>query len=128
MQRMLAIALGGAVGAVCRYAIVMTCMRYLGDRFPYGVLAANVVGCFLLGLLMHDSWAPGDRLSLAAHAAVTVGFLGALTTFSTFSYDTLRLLEIGRYGFAATNLLASCAFGLAACWLGAIVGNLASNS
>jgi len=123
LHRLLAIAAGGALGAVCRYAVVLGCVRLLGDRFPYGVLAVNVAGCFGLGLLMHESWVSGDRLGLTAHAAMSVGLLGALTTFSTFGYDTVRLVELGRHGPAVLNVLANVGAGLTACWLGRLLGN-----
>lgn len=124
LPRLLAIAAGGACGAVCRYLVVLASVRGLGDRFPIGVLIANVLGCFLLGLLMHEALAGDKWFGLAGHAALTVGFLGALTTFSTFGYDTLRLLEMGRIAAAALNLLANCGLGLAACWAGSQTGKL----
>ena len=123
LQHLLAIAVGGAAGAVSRYIVVWLCMRQMGDHFPYGVLLVNVAGCFLLGLLMHDSWVAGGRLSLASHAALSVGFLGALTTFSTFGYDTLRYLEQGNLGLAGLYVFASLSAGLGACWLGRMAGN-----
>ena len=128
ISRLFAIALGGAVGAVCRYGVVLASMRQFGERFPIGVLAANVVGCFLLGLLMHESWIESQKLSGATRAALAVGFLGALTTFSTFGYDTLRLIEVGRPGMAMINVVANCILGVAACYFGGLAGNsLAQN-
>jgi CrcB protein len=120
LQRVLAIAVGGALGAVCRYAVVLA---FVGKGFPYGVLAANIVGCFLLGIVMHDTWVDGSRISLTAHAALSVGVLGALTTFSTFGYDTLKLMEEGRSDLAAINVIASVVLGLAACGGGRSLGN-----
>lgn len=121
-QRLLAIALGGAAGAVCRYAVALACVYMFGPRFPIGILLVNVTGCFLIGLVMHDSLLTADRIGEMIHPALTVGFLGALTTFSTFGYDTLRLWELGRPGAAVANVIANCGLGLAACWLGKVSG------
>ncbi len=77
VQKIFAIALGGALGAVCRYAITMAAFRTWGEWFPLGVLIANVLGCFLLGLLMHDAVVAGKWLPTAGHAALTIGLLGA---------------------------------------------------
>lgn len=122
-ERLVAIALGGAVGAVCRYTLVMACERWMGERFPFGVLLANVVGCFVLGLLMHEAIIAGRWLTDAGRAAITIGFLGALTTFSTFGYDTVRLLYAEKHLLAAINLFANTGLGFAACWLGKRVGD-----
>lgn len=120
--RLIAIGLGGAVGAVSRYGIVVACVRLMGDRFPVGVLVANVTGCFLLGLLMHEALIADRWLGSAAHVAITVGFLGALTTFSTFGYDTIRLIEKQHHTLAMLNVFSNCALGLVACWLGLVAG------
>ncbi len=124
LTRLVAIALGGAAGACCRYAIVIASIRAWGDWFPFGVLIANVVGCFLLGVLMHDAVATGKWLTASGHAAITVGVLGALTTFSTFGYDTLRMLEASRPAAAAINVVANGVVGIAACWIGTRLGEL----
>ncbi|MCO6042577.1 fluoride efflux transporter CrcB [Aeoliella sp. ICT_H6.2] len=126
--RIFAIAGGGAVGALLRYGVAVLAVHTLGDRFPYGVLIANLLGCFLIGLLMHEALVEGKWLPVTSHVAVTIGFLGALTTFSTFSYDTLRLIELGRPLAAATNVLANCVLGIAACWLGGHVGSMIEKS
>ncbi|WP_425395479.1 fluoride efflux transporter CrcB [Aeoliella sp.] len=122
--RLLAIAGGGAVGALLRYAVAVLAVHVLGDRFPYGVLIVNVFGCFLIGLLMHEALVEGKWLPVNSHVAVTIGFLGALTTFSTFGYDTLRLIELGRPLAAGANVLANCILGIGACWLGGQVGSI----
>lgn len=127
-QRLLAIALGGAAGAVCRYGVALACVRLLGPRFPTGVLLVNVAGCYLLGVVMHDVLVANHRIGTVLHSALTVGFLGAMTTFSTFGYDTLRLWELGRPAAAAANVVANCGLGLAACWLGKLSGDWLWNS
>ena len=99
------VALGGALGAVARYGVI----AWL--PFPFGTLAVNVVGSFAIGVcfvLLPDSW----------RALVVVGGLGALTTFSTFSLDSLRLVEQGQLAQAGLYILASVTLSLAAVWLG----------
>ena len=109
MTALLLVALGGGMGAAARYALV----RAMPARFPWGVLVANVVGSFLLGILL--AGAAQDVRLLAG-----VGFCGGLTTFSTFSLDTLVLAREGRGGAAAANVVVS----IAAC-VGAVVAGLA---
>lgn len=121
MPVMVAIAVGGALGAVCRYQAGLLASSWLGDRFAYGTLAVNVVGCFLLGLLSHGGALQAVRLPMAAHPAVTVGFLGALTTFSTFGYETIRLVESQQGALAMVNVAANVLLGCGAAALGIAV-------
>lgn len=111
---LLLVAGGGAIGAIARYGASAMCSGLFGDRFPWGTLLVNVVGCFLLGWLLSTSLATiSDPLKLA----LGTGFLGAFTTFSTFGVQTLQawqrspLLAIANVG---TNLI----IGLAAAALG----------
>lgn len=98
MTAVLLVAAGGAAGATVRYALV----RLVPGRFPWGVLIANVLGSFLLGLLVVGV---DDDLGLLAG----VGFCGALTTFSTFALDTLLLAREGRPTASWSNVLVSVA-------------------
>lgn len=116
------IAFGGAAGALARYGTGVACARLWGERFAIGTLAVNAVGCFLLGWLMHESWLAGERLSPHAHAGLTVGLLGGLTTFSTFGYQTVRHMEQGEPGLAALNVAANVAIGLGAAMAGVALG------
>lgn len=112
---LLAVAAGGAVGACLRFVIVRALAPAGG--FPLGTLAVNVLGCFAIGViatLAVDAWELGD----AARAALVVGVLGGLTTFSSFSLDTLVLVREERLGLAALNILANNVLGLSAAWLG----------
>ena len=89
---LLQVALGGALGAVARHLTGLGAVRIMGAAFPYGTLVVNVAGCFLIGFLLMLSeqrqlFSPTTRLFL------TVGILGAFTTFSTFGYETLELLR-----------------------------------
>ncbi|MEM9351678.1 MAG: CrcB family protein [Planctomycetota bacterium] len=122
MQHVVAIAIGGAVGAVCRYGVNQGCARLLGDHFAFGTLAVNTAGCFLLGLAIPLGTSDSARWHPAAHSGLTIGFLGALTTFSTFGYDTARLVEGSRHGLATTNIAANVVLGLAAVGAGLACG------
>ncbi|OAB56105.1 protein CrcB [Phormidium willei BDU 130791] len=99
MQLILAIAAGGAVGALARHFLAQQVMHLTGGGFPWGILTANVLGSFLMGLLVEVSalvWQPGAAL----RAFLAVGFLGAFTTFSTFALDVALLYERGALALA----------------------------
>lgn len=100
----LAVALGGALGAVARYGSVRLLAAWFGPAFPYGTLAVNVLGSGLAGwLFVRLVEAGGGTDSL--RALLIVGFLGAFTTFSAFSVETLRLFDAGSPGLAALNVV-----------------------
>ncbi|TWT90780.1 putative fluoride ion transporter CrcB [Pseudobythopirellula maris] len=122
--RIAAIALGGAFGALGRYGVGLACLRAFGDRFPYGTLAVNAIGCLVIGMLMHAGLVAAARLPTAAHAGLTVGLLGALTTFSTFGYETVRLLEQNQPLMALANVAANLLLGCAAVWVGLSLGRM----
>ena len=102
------VALGGALGASARYGLALASARLFGPDWPVGTWAANVLGCFLIGLAI--PLLVTDR----ARLGVVTGFLGAFTTFSTYSAETVGLWESGRLGLAAANALGSVVAGLAA--------------
>jgi CrcB protein len=119
--QILAIAGGGALGALGRFGLSSGLYRLLGRDFPWGTLAVNVLGSFLMGLLFVlflDRLAGPPEL----RSALLVGFLGAFTTFSTFSMETLLLVEQGFMVKALLNILASVLLCLLACWLGVLLG------
>ena len=114
MIQWLAIALGGVLGALSRHAVVLACASCRG--LPWGVLLANVSGCFLAGIVFVLTARPGvDPLW---RLFLSVGFLGAYTTFSAFSVDTLNLLLAGDLLRAGANAFANLVFCLLACGLG----------
>ena len=120
-MKVLLIGAAGFAGAVSRYFVGVWLGRRSTTSFPWATLLVNVSGCFALGLLMAlfaDRVVPNPEV----RAALTVGFLGAYTTFSTFAYDSLKLGEDGAAGLATANIVVSVAAGIAAAWLGTVVG------
>lgn len=106
MKTILAIAAGGALGAVARHFFAAQVMRWTGDGFPWGIFAANILGSFLMGVLIHALMQlPEPMPNLRAFLAV--GVLGAFTTFSTFSLDVVLLIERGQHGPALGYTLGS---------------------
>jgi CrcB protein len=121
MRTVVGIALAGSVGALARYGLDGFVSRRTAGAFPWGTFVVNVSGSFLLGLVFtvlteHIAAPPWVRSTL------TIGLLGAYTTFSTLSFESYRLAEDGAYGIAAANLLGSLAAGLAAVYLGVVTG------
>jgi len=117
----LAIAGGGALGAIGRFWMSTGVYRLLGRDFPWGTLAVNTLGSFLMGLLFVlfiERLATGPE----GRATVLVGFLGAFTTFSTFSVETLTLIEQGELGNAFLNIWVSVLACLLTCWVGVLLG------
>lgn len=115
----LMVAIGGAGGAVLRYGLSGWVQSFSSGGFPYGTLAVNVVGSFLIGLVMQLSL---DRfmVSLEVRLLLTTGFCGGLTTFSTFSYETLSLVEGGQFAQAGGNIALNVALTLLATYLGLV--------
>jgi CrcB protein len=121
MIQIISIAIGGALGALCRYGMTMGISSLIGRGFPYGTLVVNILGSFLMGaayvimveeINVNPEWRVG----------ITIGLLGAFTTFSTFSIETLNLLESGDAFKAGLNILLSISFCMLGCWLGMIIG------
>ncbi|UXI01257.1 fluoride efflux transporter CrcB [Photobacterium sp. TY1-4] len=111
------IALGGAFGACSRYLISELCVSLFGRGFPYGTLVVNVLGSLLMGLLM-SAINQGMIASVPARPIIGLGFLGALTTFSTFSMDNVILMQQGAFLKAGLNILLNVALSIAACFVG----------
>jgi len=117
------IMLGGGLGAIARYMLSTCINEKLSSNFPYGTLTVNVIGSFLMGFL--TMWLV-EKLGLnpLLRLAVFVGFLGAFTTFSTFSMETLNLFEEGLAGRALLNMLVNVVLSVLAVWLGVLAGKL----
>ena len=111
------IAFGSAVGGVARFAVAALVQQSASANFPVGTLVVNISGSFLLGFLFRYSLAT-SAISLEVRALMTAGFCGGYTTFSTFSYDTILLLEEGRSARAGAYIGLSVLLSLAATWLG----------
>jgi CrcB protein len=116
MERFFWICLAGAAGTGARYLIAVWAAQRLGSAFPYGTLIVNVIGCFVIAALMHAAltveWSPTVR------SAATIGFIGGLTTYSSFNYETMRLFEEGAPATAAVNVAVTILGGFASGWLG----------
>lgn len=119
MDRLLWISLGGAVGTAARYLIGLWAGQRFGASFPYGTLIVNVSGCFLIAALMHLAMVNGWPATV--RAALTIGFLGGFTTYSSFNYETMRLMEEGAVATAFANVAATLLSGFAAGWLGLLL-------
>jgi CrcB protein len=120
-MQLIAIAAGGAVGALLRFWVSTGVYNLLGRGFPYGTLAVNVLGSLAMGFLYVLLL---DRMTVApeVRAALLVGFLGAFTTFSTFSIETLNLIEQADFMRAGLNMVISVSACLFACWFGLLLG------
>jgi CrcB protein len=115
--------LGAMVGAPLRYLTDRAVQSRHDSVFPWGTFTVNVAGCLVLGLLTGAAAAGAAGSSL--RLLLGTGLCGALTTYSTFSYETLRLAETGARGYAAVNVVASVAAGLGAAFAGvALAGTL----
>lgn len=116
MQQLLAIGLGGFFGALARHGFNLAFKKY--TDFPWSTFAANTTGCLLIGFLMALVLDRKMVTSDAMTAFLLTGFLGSLTTFSTFSFQTLELLQANRFGAAAGNILLNVLIGLTAVFVG----------
>ena len=117
VQQLTAVAIGGAAGAVMRWLMAGAVQRWAGGAFPWGTFAVNALGSFLLGFLF--VWLiERSTASELVRLALTVGMLGAFTTFSTYSLESIRLLQEGALGMAAANVMGQVVVCLLLTWLG----------
>lgn len=113
MKALLAVAAGGAVGAVARYLVFIVAARLLGTEFPFGTLIVNVVGSFFIGVIV-ESIALVWTISAETRLFLVVGILGAFTTFSTFSLDFAFLYERGQWLLCTVYVIASVVLSIGA--------------
>jgi CrcB protein len=117
----IAVVVGAGIGGGLRYAVGYVMIARLGDAFPWQTLLINVLGAFLLGVLMALS-THGGPVSMPMRLFLGVGVLGGFTTFSAFSYEIVALLERGRLDLGALYLIGSAVLGVGAAALGLLAG------
>ena len=123
MERILLVALGGAVGSVLRYLTSILAAGWFGAEFPFGTLIVNLSGAFIIGLAQ-ELGTEAVLIPDAARIFLTTGMMGGLTTYSTFSYETVRLMETGAWSQAWVNIFITTVACLGLCFLGIAVGRL----
>ena len=117
MTRVIVVALGGAIGSVARYGVGAVAAQLLGSTFPWGPLLVNLSGSFLIAVVMHVALA-GTAISLELRIFLTTGIMGGYTTYSSFNYETLALINQRAYGLAGLNLAAT----VVGCFLTGVLG------
>lgn len=120
MMHLVSIAAGGALGALLRYGFSAGAHHLLGKGFPYGTLFVNVIGSLLIGVI-YVLMVERNELSEDWRAFLIIGLLGAFTTFSTFSFETINLIETGEMLKAGLNVVFSVLLCLGFCWLGMLL-------
>lgn len=125
MGKYLMVGTGGFLGAIARFWLGGYVSSKLGTRFPYGTFIINCSGSFLIGFIItilaeKTHWSPNWRY------LIPIGFIGAYTTFSTFEYETFRVIQDGELFIAFLNVALSVIVGFAAVWLGVIAGRLSA--
>jgi CrcB protein len=124
MTEVLLVMLGGSVGALSRYGVALLAVRLFGSRFPWGTLIVNLSGCFLIGL----AFALADRGSSIMNPSMRLffvtGYLGALTTFSTFALETVNAIRTEDRLVALPNFVANNVLGMVLVFLGMCVGRI----
>jgi CrcB protein len=116
-MRVALVALGGAIGSVARYGVGSLAAQLFGAAFPYGTLVVNLTGSFLISIIMHVALA-GTAISLEMRIFLTTGIMGGFTTYSSFNYETLALINQRAYGLAGLNVAAT----VVGCFLSGVLG------
>jgi fluoride exporter len=124
IMKILLVMLGGSIGALSRYAVSLWAAKLFGTRFPWGTLTVNLSGCFLIGLAF--AWAERGLsiMNPSMRLLFVTGYLGALTTFSTYGLETVNSLRAGTNLVAMANFLSNNVIGAALVFLGMLVGRL----
>ncbi len=123
MQNVIAVFLGGGIGAVLRYLTGVFAVRFLSVNLPVATFAVNIVGCFILGLLF-AFFIDRPEINTSLKLALTAGFCGGLTTFSTFSLELFEMLKNAQYMQVLVYLTLSLIIGLLAVWVGVCCAKL----
>ena len=123
MGRVLLVAAGGALGSALRYLVATAALTWAGPAFPWGTLVVNLVGSFLIGLVQQLAT---EALVLGEDSRLflTTGVMGGLTTYSAFSYETVRLFEAGAVLQGWLNVVVTTVACLGLCWLGLTTGRV----
>jgi CrcB protein len=116
-MRVALVALGGAIGSVARYGVGALAAQLFGSAFPFGTLLVNLSGSFLIAIIMHVALA-GTAISLELRIFLTTGIMGGYTTYSSFNYETLALINQRAYGLAGLNVAAT----VVGCFLAGVLG------
>jgi CrcB protein len=124
VERILMVALGGAIGSAIRYVVSGLAFRWLGPDFPYGTMLVNLTGAFLIGIVQELATEP-RVLGETARAFLAAGMLGGLTTYSAFSAETVQLMKHGAWTAAGLNVVLTTSACLLLCGLGMAVGRFA---
>jgi CrcB protein len=122
MERLWWVCLGSALGGGARYLISQAALALLGPAFPYGTLTVNVIGSYLIGLIMHVGL-ESTLIPPTLRIFLTTGVMGGLTTYSTFNYETLQLVAEGDWHLGALNMVATVVACIAAGALGLASGH-----
>lgn len=125
MQKYFLIAFGGALGSVARYWVGSTIGNRMGTKFPYGTFVINITACVIIGFSL-TFLAKRVELNPAWRFLVSVGFIGAYSTFSTYEWETLSTIRTGAFLLAAIYAVGSLILGLAAVWGGSAIAELIS--
>ena len=121
-MNVLLVALGGAIGSAARYLVGVFVANRFGPDFPWSTFIVNVSGSFLIGVIL--SLVGGGQLPAGARLFLAVGVMGGYTTFSTYSNETLQLVQGGEFGAAAFNALGQVVAGLVGVYLGVVLGRV----
>ena len=119
-RTLILVGIGGLFGSVLRYLVAVFFARQATSGFPYGTLVVNLAGCFIIGVVFAIS-EKGNLLSPEWRILLTTGFCGGFTTFSTFSYESIQLIQDGEILFVSAYVVASVVIGLAATYLGMLL-------
>jgi fluoride exporter len=123
LREVIFLALAGALGTLSRYGLSGLVQRLAGAGFPYGTLAVNILGSLIIGLIMQVGLST-DIIPRTLRLVITLGFLGAFTTFSSFSYETISFLEDGAWLMASLNIVSNLGLCLLSTFLGMTIGRI----